>query len=114
MREVLRPRSDVRGMEKGRGNVRGRKIWTLAARNFQNAKTAACSEEEPEPFRLQWNFYPIEQTQHSFLTLFLKKTLCPILIFNFLIILVSLTAIPELSILILVALELSKQLRSSG
>lgn len=56
MREVLRPRIDVRGMEKGRGNVRGRKIWTFAARNFQNAKTAACPEEEPEPFRLQWNF----------------------------------------------------------
>lgn len=40
-REVLRSRGDVRGMEKGRGSVRGRKIWTFAARNFQNAKTTA-------------------------------------------------------------------------
>jgi hypothetical protein len=50
-REVLRSRGDVRGMEKGRGNVRGRKIWTFAARNFQNAKTTALvprNMEEPE------------------------------------------------------------------
>lgn len=50
-REVLRSRGDVRGMEKGRGNVRGRKIWTFAARNFQNAKTTALvprNIEEPE------------------------------------------------------------------